>query len=94
MNVSPAMLLVAVVAAMAAYLFMNRSSMSGNVIVTQNMMLMAGAALLAVGAYAYMKQKREGISVQGLGESRDVILDGPSRFTIESTGHNPNMRPN
>lgn len=93
MNVSPAMMLVAVVVAMAAYLFMNRS-MSGNVVVTQNMMLVAGAALLAVGAYAYMKQKREGISVQGLGESRDVILDGPSRFTIESTGHNPNMRPN
>lgn len=87
------MMLVAVVVAMAAYLFMNRS-MSGNVVVTQNMMLVAGAALLAVGAYAYMKQKREGISVQGLGESRDVILDGPSRFTIESTGHNPNMRPN
>lgn len=93
MNVSPAMMLVAVVAAMAAYLFMNRS-MSGNVVVTQNMMLVAGAALLAVGVYAYMKQKREGISVQGLGESRDVVLDGPSRFTIESTGHNPNMRPN
>lgn len=93
MNVSPAMMLVAVVVAMAAYLFMNRS-MSGNVVVTQNMMLVAGAALLAVGAYAYMKQKREGISVQGLGESRDVVLDGPSRFTIESTGHNPNMRPN
>lgn len=90
MKMSPAMLLAVVVAAMAVYLFMNRNEMTGNVVVTQNMMMIGGAVFLTVAVYAYMNRGFEGIAVQGLGESRDVTLDGPSRFVIESSGHNPN----
>lgn len=84
------MLLAVVVAAMAVYLYMNRNEMTGNVVVTQNMMLVGGAILVAVAIYAYMNRGREGIAVQGMGETRDVIVDGPSRFSVESSGHNPN----
>jgi len=84
------MLLAVVVAAMAVYLYMNRNERTGNAVVTQNMMLFGGAVLIAVAIYSYMKRGREGIAVQGLGETRDVVVDGPSRYTIESAGHNPN----